>query len=153
WMASKPKASLGEGIGLWSENARIDVHIYKALLWSPGRSSHFWNIQTPPNLKKTSAISRAGRDFIALSTHRPACGTANTSLIWGGCPRELLTSQCRDSGIEFPIPHLVRQLKDKWMEGIEYHGREACVGQCNIARNPLQISCRNAPWTTSDATR
>ncbi|KAF8137272.1 hypothetical protein EV363DRAFT_1317248, partial [Boletus edulis] len=90
WMASKPKASLGEGMGLWSENASkrwqwrklmkklrtyfypihvrgIDVHVDKALLWSPGRSSHFWNIQTPPNLKKTSAISRAGRDFIALS--------------------------------------------------------------------------------------
>ncbi|KAF8130853.1 hypothetical protein EV363DRAFT_1166920 [Boletus edulis] len=88
-MPSKPKASLGEGIGLWSENASkrwqwrnltkklrtyfylfhvrgIDVHIDKALLWSPGRSSHFWKIQTLPNLKKTSAISRAGRDFIAL---------------------------------------------------------------------------------------
>ncbi|KAF8137215.1 hypothetical protein EV363DRAFT_1134029, partial [Boletus edulis] len=64
----------------------IDVHIDKALLWSPGRSSHFWNIQTPPNLKKTSAICRAGRDFIALSMPQ----TANTSLIWGGCPRELL---------------------------------------------------------------
>ncbi|KAF8127869.1 hypothetical protein EV363DRAFT_1341756, partial [Boletus edulis] len=65
WMASKPKASLGEGMALWSENARIVVHIDKALLWSPG---HFWNIQTPPNLKKTSTISRAGwRDFIALS--------------------------------------------------------------------------------------
>ncbi|KAF8415038.1 hypothetical protein L210DRAFT_3515652, partial [Boletus edulis BED1] len=42
-MASKPKASLGEGMGLWSENA--------------------------------------------------ACGTANTSLIWGDCPRKFLTSQ------------------------------------------------------------
>ncbi|KAF8130645.1 hypothetical protein EV363DRAFT_1332554 [Boletus edulis] len=92
WMTSKPKASLGEGIGLWSENARrdgsvdkkklrtyfypihvrgIDVHTDKALLWSPGRSSHFWNIQTPPNLKKTSAISRAGCDFIALRTKHP----------------------------------------------------------------------------------
>ncbi|KAF8130701.1 hypothetical protein EV363DRAFT_1333234 [Boletus edulis] len=44
----------------------INVHIDKALLWSPGRSTHFWNNQTPPNLKKTSAICRAGRDFIAL---------------------------------------------------------------------------------------
>ncbi|KAF8129764.1 hypothetical protein EV363DRAFT_1263417 [Boletus edulis] len=78
----------------------------KALLWSPGRSSHFWNIQTPPNLKKTSAISRAGRDFIALrterNTHRPACGTANTSLIWGGIA---------DQSSNFPIPHVVRQLR------------------------------------------
>ncbi|KAF8130819.1 hypothetical protein EV363DRAFT_1334347 [Boletus edulis] len=71
WMASKPKASLGEGMGLWSENSSkrwqcvdekklrtyfypihvrgIYVHIDKALLWSPGRSSHFWNIRTPPN--------------------------------------------------------------------------------------------------------
>ncbi|KAF8130974.1 hypothetical protein EV363DRAFT_1330847 [Boletus edulis] len=87
WMTSKPKASLREGIGLWRENVskrwqwrKLTVrerarHIDKALLWSPGRSSHFWNIQTPPNSKKTSAISQAGCDFIALrperNTHRP----------------------------------------------------------------------------------
>ncbi|KAF8127204.1 hypothetical protein EV363DRAFT_1346108 [Boletus edulis] len=94
WMTSKPKASLRGGIGLWRENvskrwqwrrrsvlshscARDRRHIDKdkALLWSPGHSSHFWNIQTPPNLKKTSAISQAGCDFIARperNTHRPA---------------------------------------------------------------------------------
>ncbi|KAF8423139.1 hypothetical protein L210DRAFT_3570633 [Boletus edulis BED1] len=69
-MTSKPKASLREGIGLWRENVskRWQRHIDKdkALLWSPGHSSHFWNIQTPPNLKKTSAISQAACDFIAL---------------------------------------------------------------------------------------
>ncbi|KAF8136576.1 hypothetical protein EV363DRAFT_1158657 [Boletus edulis] len=59
-MTSKPKASLREGIVLgWRENASkrwIDVHIDKT----------FWNIQTPPKLKKTSTICRAGRDFMAL---------------------------------------------------------------------------------------
>ncbi|KAF8127940.1 hypothetical protein EV363DRAFT_1342615 [Boletus edulis] len=85
WMTSKPKASLREGIGLWRENVskrwqwqrRLEKgRDDKALLWSPGHSSHFWNIQTPPNLKKTSAISQAACDFIALrperNTHRPA---------------------------------------------------------------------------------
>ncbi|KAF8120155.1 hypothetical protein EV363DRAFT_1238003 [Boletus edulis] len=90
----------------------IDVHIDKTLLWSPG---HFWNIQTPPNLKKTSAISRASRrDFIALrtgrNTHRPACGTANTSLIWGGCPRE--SSNVGNGKL------VAHHLRDKWMEAL-----------------------------------
>ncbi|KAF8128918.1 hypothetical protein EV363DRAFT_1169884, partial [Boletus edulis] len=75
----------------------IDVHTDKALLWSPGRSSHFWNIQTPPNLKKTER-----------NTHRSACGTANTSLIWGGCPRELLNVGT----------HVAQHLRDKWMEAL-----------------------------------
>ncbi|KAF8120465.1 hypothetical protein EV363DRAFT_1133518, partial [Boletus edulis] len=57
-MASKPKASLGEGIGLWSENA--------------------------------------------------TCGTANTLLIWGGCPRELLTSQAM-SGLGNRVSHSSRR--------------------------------------------
>ncbi|KAF8127673.1 hypothetical protein EV363DRAFT_1344224 [Boletus edulis] len=97
--SSTAQASLREGIGLWRENVSkrwqwrkltkklrtyfypihvrgIDVHIDKALLWSSGRSSHFWNIHTPPNLKKSSAISQVGCDFIALrperNTHRPA---------------------------------------------------------------------------------
>ncbi|KAF8439917.1 hypothetical protein L210DRAFT_3541118 [Boletus edulis BED1] len=39
----------------------------------------------------------------------------NALLIWGGCLRELLTSQAM-SGIEFPIPHVVRHLRDKWKE-------------------------------------
>ncbi|KAF8127875.1 hypothetical protein EV363DRAFT_1265971 [Boletus edulis] len=68
---------------------------------SKPKANLWWNIQT----QKTSAIWRAGRDFIAL---RLTCGTANTeSLIgWGGCPRE------------FPIPHVAHHLRDKWMEAL-----------------------------------
>ncbi|KAF8127991.1 hypothetical protein EV363DRAFT_1343219 [Boletus edulis] len=76
WMTSKPKAKKGRDGSVDKKKLRthfypihvrgIDVHIDKALLWSPGRSSRFWNIQMPPNLKKTSAISQAGCDSIAL---------------------------------------------------------------------------------------
>ncbi|KAF8127907.1 hypothetical protein EV363DRAFT_1171517, partial [Boletus edulis] len=135
----------------------IDVHIDKALLWSPGRSSHFWNIQTPPNSKKTSAISQAGCDSIALSDKRledligqnetPTNQHTNTLLIWGGCPRELLTSQAM-SGIEFPIPHVVRHLRDKWMEGISFCHYQ-CYRKSKISRM-VSVGIRRArrvSWT------
>ncbi|KAF8120524.1 hypothetical protein EV363DRAFT_1189563, partial [Boletus edulis] len=82
-MASKPKASLGEGMGLWSENA--------SKRWQWGK---------------------------LMVRDRASCGTANTSLIWGGCPRELLTTLQAMSGIEFPISHVVRHLMHKWMEAL-----------------------------------
>ncbi|KAF8119437.1 hypothetical protein EV363DRAFT_1198381 [Boletus edulis] len=56
---------------------------------------------------------KASSTKVLSQNETPTDQHTNTLLIWGGCPRELLTSQAM-SGIEFPILHVVRHLRDKW---------------------------------------